>query len=88
MLESWSKNVSYDSYFSQCAPQYCTYSVTERRNIIFLITLSLGLFGGLNLALRLLTPWIIRIIFRMISRQQRKYSTLIAQQHLTVKHFS
>lgn len=61
MVESWSKEISYNSYYSKCAPLYCTYSVTQRRDVILIVTILLGLFGGLNVVLKLLTPLIIKL---------------------------
>ncbi|CAF1343282.1 unnamed protein product [Rotaria sp. Silwood1] len=52
MVENWTNLISYDSYFNQCAPQYCTYSVTQRGDILFLVTILLGLFGGCCYAFR------------------------------------
>ena len=87
MLESWSQNVTYESYFNQCAPRYCTYSVIERRDVVFLITLLLGVFGGLSLLLRLLTLWAIQIVFCVSSRQQREYSKSFAIRQFTIVCF-
>ncbi|CAF3929747.1 unnamed protein product [Rotaria sp. Silwood1] len=61
MVENWTNLISYDSYFNQCAPQYCTYSVTQRGDILFLVTILLGLFGGLNVSLKLLIPFLVQL---------------------------
>ena len=76
MVENWSKNVSYESYYAGCAPQYCTYSVTQRRNIVFIITILLGLFGGLNTALKLLAPIFIRSIGSLFSHRREFLASL------------
>ena len=81
MVENWSKNVSYESYYSGCAPLYCTYSVTQRRNIVFIITILLGLFGGLNTALKLLAPVFIRTITSSFSHRRESLATL--RRHLS-----
>lgn len=60
MVENWTKFISYDLYFNSCAPQYCIYSVTERKDVVFLVTSLLGLFGGLNIALRLVIPLLVQ----------------------------
>ena len=62
MVENWSTSVSYDSYFKQCAPSYCIYSITQRRDIVLIVTILLGLFGGLNIALKILIPFVIRLV--------------------------
>ncbi|UJR19293.1 hypothetical protein I4U23_022422 [Adineta vaga] len=61
MLDNWSKNISFNSYYTECIPQYCTYSITERRNILIVITILIGLFGGLNVVLKLSIPLIVQL---------------------------
>ena len=70
-IEQWSKNISYQSFFDQCAPEYCTYSINQRRDILLIITVLLGFFGGLNVTLKLLTPMIIRFISWIITHRRR-----------------
>jgi hypothetical protein len=36
----------------------CTYSVSERKRILEVITIVLGLYGGLTLILRVVIPWL------------------------------
>ena len=63
MIEEWSKEASYSSFFDQCHPSYCIYSVNERPSAIFIITTVIGIFSGLNVILKLFTPLILRAIF-------------------------
>jgi hypothetical protein len=42
MLEEWTYNVNYSAYFDQCNPQQCTYSITERNNLLVVFTTLLG----------------------------------------------
>ncbi len=63
MIEQWSNDISYSSFFTQCNPQYCTYMVTEQSDIIVIVTTLIGVFSGLNVALTLLIPLVIRTIF-------------------------
>ena len=62
MVEGWSKNISYEKYFTQCAPISCTYSRLERHDFVFVLTKIIGLLGGLILVLRLVVPAIVRFI--------------------------
>ncbi|UJR12021.1 hypothetical protein I4U23_016199 [Adineta vaga] len=61
MVDNWSKNISFNSYYTECIPQYCTYSITQRRNILIVITILIGLFGGLNIVLKLSIPLIVQL---------------------------
>jgi hypothetical protein len=52
-IESWKSTVSYEKYFSVCAPSSCTYTYTRRQGILYVITSLLALYGGLTIGLRL-----------------------------------
>lgn len=56
MVDDWLKNIDYDAYFAQCRPLVCSYSYTERFNILYIITTMMGLFGGLTTTLRFIAP--------------------------------
>ncbi|CAF3585944.1 unnamed protein product [Rotaria sp. Silwood1] len=64
MVESWVQNVSYSAYYHQCQPIQCTYMKIEKNEAIYIITTSIGLFGGLYKVLYFLTPIIVEIIRR------------------------
>ena len=63
MIEQWSKKALYSSFFDKCDPLYCTYSANERPNAIFIITTLVGIFSGLNIVLKLCTPFLLRAVF-------------------------
>ena len=56
MVEEWKIEGNFDSYYETCAPELCTYTYTERLNILYVVTTVVGLFGGLVVSLRLLLP--------------------------------
>lgn len=61
MIETWSTiNMSYENYYRTCAPSVCTYSITKRNGFLEALTLVIGIYGGLIVALRLLIPWIVK----------------------------
>lgn len=59
-VEEWRINVSYADFFAACAPAKCSYTVSERKPIMEMITLILGLYGGLTLIRRVIVPWLVR----------------------------
>ena len=63
MLEEWSPAVSFSSFFTECNPSYCTYSINQRSTIIIIITTLIAIFSGLNIVLKLLIPLIIRVFY-------------------------
>jgi hypothetical protein len=61
-VEEWSLNISYSAFFSTCNPAVCTYSMSQRKDILQVITILLGVYGGLTLILRTLIP---RLMFSL-----------------------
>ena len=47
-IEHWSSNYSFMDYYSQCAPLSCTHNVDERNAPLYILTVLLGLYGGLT----------------------------------------
>jgi hypothetical protein len=64
MVEEWITNVSYDKYYAQCAPIFCTYSKLERPGFLFVLAKVIRSFGGLTVIFGLIIPIIIRFIRR------------------------
>lgn len=55
MLETWNENVFFDQYYEQCAPEHCTFSYKSRDNLLKIITTLIGLFGGISMALKIIS---------------------------------
>jgi hypothetical protein len=51
-VDKWSDNISFENYFTICAPQSCTYEYTDRRNLILLTIAVISIFGGLSTLLK------------------------------------
>ncbi|CAF1411924.1 unnamed protein product [Adineta steineri] len=64
-IQSWSNESSFESYFHQCHPLKCEYKYETRLNFIYIFTTFLGLVGGLNIVFRLLSPLIIKLIYKL-----------------------
>jgi hypothetical protein len=54
MVDTWNEIIQYDEYYDQCAPEQCTYTFTSRKNLLQVITTTVGLFGGLSVGLRVI----------------------------------
>jgi hypothetical protein len=61
MLDRWEPNITYEDYYAICAPLSCTYIITEQANPIYIITTIIGLYGGLNVALKFIVPVLVKI---------------------------
>ncbi|CAF3817847.1 unnamed protein product [Rotaria sp. Silwood1] len=58
-VEQWLYNISYSAFYSKCQPSICAYSVSKRKDLLEVITIVLGLYGGLTLILRFIAPLLI-----------------------------
>jgi hypothetical protein len=61
MTEQWSSNVTYEDYFTKCAPLYCSYSYIEYRSSVDVITTVLGVYGGLVIITKIIVLIMINI---------------------------
>ncbi len=68
MVEEFISNISYESYFNQCAPVSCTYSYVDNSNLIEGITTLIGLYGGLVIICQLIAIFIVK---RVLCIRQR-----------------
>ena len=62
MVEEWRRNISYEKYYTLCAPISCTYLAKTQSSFVFVLTKIISLLGGLTVALRLMIPTVIRFI--------------------------
>ncbi|CAF1397819.1 unnamed protein product [Rotaria sp. Silwood1] len=66
MIDYWTLNISFSSYYDRCLPSSCTYEFISRNDLFVIITTILSIFGGLSLGLKLLTLIILRFIEKTI----------------------
>lgn len=63
---------NFSSYYEYCEPDYCTYSINRRKSWISLLTLLLGLYGSLTMALRTVAPLLVQLGHYIHARFIRK----------------
>ena len=59
LVEKWQTVISYEKFFQACASSVCSFSYSQRVNSIYILTTLLGLYGGMNVSLRLLSPLLV-----------------------------
>ncbi|CAF0779850.1 unnamed protein product [Adineta steineri] len=62
MVEEWNNQTFYDNYFNICQPSVCTATYISRGDIIYIITTTIGLIGGLTTVYKFVVPIFIKII--------------------------
>lgn len=64
-IRLWNNESSFESYFNQCYPLTCQYTIQTRLNLIYILTRIIGLVGGIDLVLHLLLPFIIKLMMKI-----------------------
>ena len=70
MVENWNSSHSFEQYFYSCNPSECTYSYSARNDLVFIITTLISIVGGLIKSLKIIVPFIIKLVLsRKLSNQ-------------------
>jgi hypothetical protein len=77
-VEQWSNESSFRSYYQQCAPAHCSYTYMQSVNSIYTVTLILGIYGGLSIGLKLTSPIVILILYKLYQKRKNRVGTAIA----------
>ena len=78
-IENWNENYSYEKYYQQCQPNYCSYTINNQHADIFeVVSKIIGIFGGLSIILKIFIPIIVNRIRR--EKQQRPVENISKYQ--------
>ncbi len=66
MIEEWNFSYSIEKFYSKCKPSFCSFTYEKEINIVYIITIIISLIGGVNTILELISPFIIKMIFKFI----------------------
>ena len=80
-IEEWSIQRNYSSYYEQCSPSLCSYTHLEKFNVFYIITLILGLQGGLTIVLKWICPYLIRIGTKIYSNRKRRINVVHSSEN-------
>lgn len=70
-IENWNELYSYDKYYNQCKPSFCSYTMQVKPGYIYIITRLIGVYGGLTIVIRLLVGNMVNLIRRKKTQQQQ-----------------
>jgi len=76
-IEQWNPSISFENYYSICAPQQCRYTYEKRENYLYLMTTFLSLFSGLRIVLRILSPLLISLRIKLCRHHENEISVPI-----------
>ncbi|CAF3889333.1 unnamed protein product [Adineta steineri] len=86
-IESWSESTNYSSYFDQCQPSSCSYTIPQRNSLLETITRIVGLIGGLSVSLRILVPFIVMACMGVIRRLWSQHQPALTEATRPLSHF-
>jgi hypothetical protein len=88
-VDHWLNTTSYEQYFNACTPDLCQYTVSERYDFLHILTLMIGLFGGLSSALTIIAPFIIVTIWpiarKFVTRKRTRVIQLVGVEDIRSK---
>ena len=71
-IEQWIPKLNYSNYFNNCNPSICTYTTTDIIDDSYAVSLFISLYGGLIIILRLISPVLIKIVFKFKSQSRNR----------------
>ncbi|CAF0909239.1 unnamed protein product [Adineta steineri] len=83
MIEQWNPISIYEKFYESCAPIYCTYSQNTRKKTILNLTIKMiSMIAGFTVSLKLITPLLVKIIFKLLSMIIKRHKNRQEQQQL------
>ncbi|CAF1508415.1 unnamed protein product [Adineta ricciae] len=68
MVEQWFPSITYESYYNECAPLKCTYTHKTKNSIVYIVTMIIGLIGGLITVLKQTVPRLVSFVAFCITK--------------------
>ena len=65
-VEEWKYEPTFEVYYKVCAPIKCTYTISQRMDILYTISTVVSFFGGLTVVFRLFIPMFVAFIHLVI----------------------
>ena len=88
MIEKWNSSISFESYYDECRPNECSYTVKMKNSVVFIITTIIGLIGGLVTTLKLLTPRLVRFVRRKKVKTQSTNVSLYQKMRIAIENLN
>ena len=75
-VEQWITTKNYSLYYEQCAPLLCSYTYIQQFNLLYTVTLLIGLQGGLTIVLKWICPKIVHIIVKIYQSRKKQMNSV------------
>ena len=67
-IDDWNYSVSYHTFYNICHPDHCTYTLDEKNSFWIILTIVIGLIGGLMKILQIIVPRLVQGMFFLYAR--------------------
>ena len=81
LVDQWNPKTDFQSYYEECQPTECSYSLNIRKDLLVVVTTLVGLLGGLSAALNLMSPIAVRVLYDYIPIYFTYFQNKINIQH-------
>jgi hypothetical protein len=68
-VENWTNSSNFTAYYNRCAPAQCTFTIQERFDTAYMLTIMLGFYGGLSAILDIILPPLVYFIIKRWSKR-------------------
>ncbi|CAF1153865.1 unnamed protein product [Adineta steineri] len=75
-VEKWLAIMNYSSYFHKCSPMICSYTYIQQLDSFYTLTYLLGLYGGLTIVLKWISPKIVYFINKIYQRRKKTTNSI------------
>ncbi|CAF1091727.1 unnamed protein product [Adineta steineri] len=80
MVEEWNSSSIYEDYYSECQPSGCSYTVTSKNSVIYIVTTLIGLVGGLITVMKLMVPILVNFVRKCIHKEVKTEAETLVQE--------
>ncbi|UJR34748.1 hypothetical protein I4U23_027526 [Adineta vaga] len=64
----WENRTDFEKYFNACAPNICQYTIKKSYEFLLIVTILIGLFGGISSTLRIIIPLIVTKVWPFLQK--------------------
>ncbi len=72
MIEPWNSSIIYDKYYNECQPIHYTYNVQTRNDVTHIVTMLIGVVGGMIAILNLIVPRLVKFIVQAVRKRETR----------------
>jgi hypothetical protein len=72
MTEEWKSSISYDNYYAECQPIQCSYTIQTRHDVTYIISMLIGVVGGMIAILQFIVPRLVEFIACRVRKRETR----------------